>query len=185
MSQNYYNIKITESLLRKENHIRGIAKELKTNQTTIARKLKWLYKENIVDFHFEGKNKVYSLKKSLEAKQYCCIMEQYNLLSAIKKYPELRIIAQKVRENEKIQIAALFGSYVKGTAAKDSDIDIYIQTKDGNLKKEIELINSKISVKIGAYDKNSILIKEIEKSHIVLKGTEGYYEKHSFFAQAA
>lgn len=182
MSQNNYNIKIVESLLKRENHVRGLAKELKTNQTTIARKLNGLYGENVVDFHFEGKNKVYSLKKSFEAKQQCCIMEQYNLLSAIKKYPEMRIIAQKIRENEKIQIAVLFGSYANGTAAKDSDIDIYIDTKDSNLKKEVELINSKISVKMGTYDKSSILIKEIEKNHIILKGTESYYEKHSFFA---
>ncbi|MEK6949394.1 MAG: nucleotidyltransferase domain-containing protein [Nanoarchaeota archaeon] len=182
MSQINYSIKIVESLLKRENHVRGLAKELGTNQTTIARKLKELYKENAVDFRFEGKNKVFSLKKSLEAKQYCCIMEQFSLLYSIKKHPELRIIAQKISENEKIGLAILFGSYAKNTAAKDSDIDIYIDTTSTAIKDEVELINSKINVKIGKYDKNSLLIREIEKGHIILKGTEQYYERASLFA---
>ena len=38
-------------------------------------------------------------------------------------------------------------------------------------------IDSRLSVKIGRYDKESLLIKEIQKSHIVIKGVEEYYEK--------
>ncbi len=63
MPQNYYKLKIVEALLRKENHIRALAKQLKTNQTTIARKVKELYNENVVDYKQEGRNKVYFLKK--------------------------------------------------------------------------------------------------------------------------
>lgn len=63
MSQNNYNTKIIESLLKSNNHIRALAKLLSTNQTTIARKTKELYKDNIIDFKIEGKNKVLFLKK--------------------------------------------------------------------------------------------------------------------------
>ena len=63
MLQNCNDIKIVESLLKKENHVRGLARELKTNQTTISRRLKELFKENVVDYKREGKNKVYFLKK--------------------------------------------------------------------------------------------------------------------------
>jgi hypothetical protein len=66
-------------------------------------------------------------------------------------------------------------------AKKDSDIDIYIDTKDSKIKEDIEHIDSKINVKIGNYNKDSTLIKEIEKNHVIIKGIEEYYEKSKFF----
>lgn len=180
MSQDYYN-KIVEALLKSENHIRGLAKLLDTNQTTIARKAQELHKNNVVDFKQEGKNKVVFLKKSLEARQYAYNAETQKLLEALKKYPNLRRIIELIKKNEKISLAVLFGSYAKNTAKKESDIDIYIDTTDNKLKEEVELIDSRISVKIGKYNKDSLLIKEIEKNHVIIKGIETYYEKNKFF----
>jgi len=181
MSQNNYNIKIVETLLKSENHVRGLARALGTNQTTIARKVAGLCKENILDFKQEGRNKVFFIKKSLEAKQYAYSAETQKLLELLKKYPNLRRIIELIKKNPRIDLAILFGSYAKGTATKESDIDIYADTKNRKLKEEIESIDSKISVKIGEYDKSSPLIKEIEKNHIMIKGVERYYEKSKFF----
>lgn len=181
MSQNNYTIKVLEALLKAENHIRGLAKLLNTNQTTIARKVHELYKNNIVDFKLEGKNKVVFIKKSLEAKQYAYQVETQKLLETLKKYPSLRRIIELIKKNEKISLAILFGSYAKGLAKAGSDIDIYLDSSDDKLKEEVELIDSKISVKIGKYSKDSLLIKEIENSHIIIKGIERYYEKNKFF----
>lgn len=181
MSQNDYNVKIVEALLKSKNHIRGLARLLNTNQTTIARKVKELFKNNIVDFKQEGKNKVIFLKKTLEAKQYTCQVEAQKLLEILKRYPYLRRIFELIKKNRKISLAILFGSYAKSIAKKESDIDIYIDTINKKLKEEIELIDSKISVKIGKYDKESLLIREIEKNHVIIKGIEIYYEKNKFF----
>jgi predicted nucleotidyltransferase len=181
MSQKDYNLKIIENLLIKQNHIRGLAKDLHTNQTTIARKIQELYDENVVDFVIEGKNKKYHLKKTLEAKQHACILEQHKLIDLLNKYPFLRMIVEEIKKNNKIHLALLFGSYAKGLAKNDSDIDVYIETTDLKLKHEIEKIHTKLSVKIGVYDPNNLLIKEIGKNHIILKGTEDYYEKNQFF----
>ncbi len=181
MSQNNYSIKIVEALLKAENHIRGLAKLLNTNQTTIARKVKELHKENIVDFKKEGKNKIVFLKKSLEAKQYAYLVEIQKVLEIVERYPHLRRSINLIKKNENIMLAIFFGSYAKGSAKKESDVDIYIDTTDKKIKEEVELIDSKISVKIGKYDKNSLLIKEIEKNHIIIKGIEVYYEKNKFF----
>ncbi len=181
MSQNNYNIKIVEALLKSENHIRGLARMLNTNQTTIARKVQELNKNNVVDSKQEGKNKVVFLKKSLEARQYAYNAETQKLIRILEKYPYLRRIIELIRKNKKITLAILFGSYSKGTARKESDIDIYIDTTDNRLKEEIESIDSKISVKIGEYNKDSLLIKEIEKNHVIIKGVEAYYEKNRFF----
>lgn len=181
MSQINYCLKIAESLLRKENHIRGLAKVLGTNQTTISRKVLELYNDNIVDFRQEGKNKVYFLKKTLEAKEYAFIVETHKTLDAIKKYPRLRRIIDNIKDNKKITLAVIFGSYAKGTATKESDIDLYIETADRKIKEETELIDTKLSVKTGEYDRKNILIKEIEKNHIIIKGVERFYEKNQFF----
>ena len=148
---------------------------------TAARKLQELYKENIVDYKQEGRNKVFFIKKTLEAKQFAYAVETNKLVEALKKYPDLRRIIETIKKNEKISLAIIFGSYAKGIAKKDSDIDIYIDTKNSKLKEEVEMIDSKISAKIGAYDSESLLIKEIEKSHIIIKGVETYYEKNKFF----
>ncbi len=78
-------------------------------------------------------------------------------------------------------MAIIFGSYAKELAHKDSDIDIYLETENRKIKKDIENLNSKLSVKIGKYDKNNLLIKEIKKDHIIIKGVEKYYEKNELF----
>ena len=80
-------------------------------------------------------------------------------------------------------ITAIFGSYSKGNETKASDIDIYIVTRSRNFKYRASKLNSKFSVKTGGYDKNSLLIKEIEKNHIIIKGVEKFYEKNQFFNQ--
>jgi len=180
MSQNYYKIKIVESLLKKENHIRGLAKELKTNQTTIARKINGLFNENIVDYKKEGRNKVYFLKRTLESLQFVLIVEHYKLIEILKKYTYLRKILQEIIQNRKIRLAILFGSHARKTATKESDIDIYIEAISRGIKRELEEIDSRVSVKIGKFNRKSLLIKEIEKEHVIIKGAELYYEKINF-----
>jgi len=59
-------------------------------------------------------------------------------------------------------------------------IDIYIEVLDQKIKKELELCSSQLSVKIGKYDKKSLLIKEIEKNHVIIKGGEIFYGKYKF-----
>lgn len=179
MSQKSYNLLIVERLLIRDNHIRGLAKDLKTNQMTVSRRVQDLEKDNAVDYRQEGKNKVYFLKKTIEAREYLCLMEHEKLLRTLKRYPILRSIIQNIKKNRKIKLAILFGSYAKGIARKGSDIDMYVETMSKKLKKEVELLHTKLSVKTGKYDKENLLIKEIEKNHVIIKGVEPYYEKLS------
>ena len=64
MEQKDYKLEIINELLRNENHVRGIAKNLNTNHMSIFRKIKKLERENVVDYKEEGKNKKYFLKKT-------------------------------------------------------------------------------------------------------------------------
>lgn len=174
MSQISYNI--LEQLANRPTHIRELARKLNTNQTTIARKLKDLEEQNVVDFKTEGKNKVCFVKDSLESQEHIKIMEHIKLTKLLQKHPVFRQITLELNNNKEIPLAILFGSYAKNSETKNSDIDIYLETKSAKIKLQIEQLNSKISVKIGEFDKNSLLIKEIIKTHIIIKGVDRYYE---------
>ena len=54
MSQKDYNALIIENLLKESNHVRGIAEDIGTNQTTVSRELRELCKENAVNYRYEG-----------------------------------------------------------------------------------------------------------------------------------
>ena len=181
MEQKNYKLEIVNQLLRKAIHVRGLAKELNINHMTILRKIKSLFKENVVDYREEGKNKTYFLKKNPETKAYTFMTEHYKLIKVLEKYPSLRGIIEKIQKDKNIKLAILFGSYAKHKAKKESDIDIYIETKNRKIKEDLERIDSELSVKIGDYDTKNLLIKEIEKNHIVIKGVETYYQKNKFF----
>ena len=181
MEQKEYKLEIVNELLNNDNHIRAIAKKLNVNHMTIVRKIKALSKENVVDYKEEGKNKTYFLKKTIEARNYIYSAENYKLNKLIKKYPALRGIVEKIQRNKRIKLAILFGSFAKGISKPDSDVVIDIDTAEKKVKDEISLIDSKLSIKIGIYNKSNLLIKEIEKNHVIIKGIEQYYGKNKFF----
>jgi len=182
MAQKDYKLEIVLDLLKWSSHLRGMASHLSINHMMIARRIKELIKENVVDFRAEGKNKVFFLKKTIEAKNYVFSAESYALNRLLGKYPALRQIVENIQADHRIKLAVLFGSYAKGTATEESDIDIYIDTNDHKIKECLSLLNSKLSVKIGKYNKSSLLIKEIEKNKVIIKGMEVYYEKNNFFS---
>lgn len=168
-------------LIRERCHVRGIAKALGESHSTVQRRLNRLVKENVLDYKREGRNKVFLIKNNLQAKNYVFNAERYKLIRLIKEYPELSIIIEDILKRTSERLIILFGSYAGFKAKKGSDIDIYIETKDKKVKEEAEGINSEIRVKIGVFDTEDLLIKEIIKNHIVLKGVEEFYEKTGFF----
>ncbi len=173
------SLEIVAALLSGEIHARGLAKKLNTNHMTVARKLSELVAENALDFKVEGRNKVYFLKKGPEARGYVLMAELHRLNQALGKYPELRSIVEKIQGDKRVKLAVIFGSYARGDVARGSDIDIFVETDDRGLRREIELLNSRLSVKIGAYDGSSPLAGEIEKNHVIVKGSELFHEKTS------
>ncbi|MCU0630833.1 MAG: nucleotidyltransferase domain-containing protein, partial [Methanoregulaceae archaeon] len=99
--------------------------------------------------------------------------------------PPLRGIFQAILEMPEIPLAILYGSYAKGLAVKGSDIDLYIETLNPSVKKHLEQRYSLLSVKIGEFDTSNLLIREIIKEHIIVKGVEAYMEKTGFFTNPA
>lgn len=181
MKQNSYNLEIVGELIKRNIHLRELSRKLKINPMTLSRKMKELSNENVVDFKQEGKNKIYFLKKNSEAKSYVFMAEQYKLNEILKKYPNLRRVFEKIQKNKRIKLAVLFGSYAKRISNQKSDIDIYVEAKDKKIKIELESIHSKLNIKIGKYNKDNLLVREIEKNHVIIKGVEKFYENQEFF----
>ncbi|HIH48685.1 TPA: ArsR family transcriptional regulator [Candidatus Woesearchaeota archaeon] len=174
MLQKRNDLEIMEVLRKEPSHVREIAHYLQMIPSTVLRTLSILKGENVVDFNRRGKNTVYFLKDTLEAKSYLLLSEQYKLLKTLSQ-PALRRIIKECKDMAKEDLIILFGSHAKETATKSSDIDLYVETTDKDLKKKMEMISSQLSIKIGRFDKNSPLAKEIIKDHVMMQNAERFY----------
>ena len=183
MVQNRDNVEseIILTLLRKELHLRALAKVLNRPHPTVLRRVNELVTENVLDYRVEGRNRVMFIKKSLQAKNYVFNAERYKLIKLLRTYPKLSVIIENVLKRTNAGLIILFGSYAKFSTKKGSDIDIYIETENRKVKTEVEYASRKIKAKIGRFDLDSNLIKEIIKNHVILRGVETYYDKIKFF----
>ncbi len=183
-SKNNLELEIILVLLKNKTHLREIARILKESHSTILRKTNELIKENILDYKKEGKNKIFFIKDNLKAKNYVHSAEIHKLNKLLKKHPELSIVFEDIKKNFSKGMIILFGSYAKGNPKSNSDIDIYLETNNNKIKKKIQEINSRLNIKIGIFDTKSLLVKEIIKNHIIIRGLENFYERINIFEEA-
>ena len=176
-----YGYEVLLLLLKKEMYGRELAKELKTSLTRVQAILTELRNINVLDYRIEGKNHIYFIKKNLVSKSFILNAENYKLAKILSKHRELEPLFQDIIKKSQCHLILLFGSYAKNTERKESDIDIYIETTNPKIKEEAQKIYDLISVKIGKFNVNDLLIKEIMKNHAIIKGGENYYEKIKFF----
>ena len=171
------------SAIRSPRHGRAISKSLNLPPTSVQRGLSRLVKANVMDCTTAGRNKTYSIKNSLAARQYVYAAEHQRLAKLLEHYPYLAPLFDDILEKTNAGLVILYGSYAGFSAKKESDIDIYIETTDPKPKKTLELLDSRLSVKTGSFMKADPLIKEIIKRHVILRGVERYYERLGFFGK--
>ena len=175
MERKDYKLEIVGALIGNSFHARELARRLGINHMMLNRKFGELVGENVMDYRMEGRNKVYFMKDSVEARQYIFMAEGYKLVRLLGEYPILRGVVDVIIKDKRFKVAILFGSYAKGLAKRDSDIDIFVETGSSELRRELEKLNSRLSIKIGKFDGKSLLGKEILRNHVVLKGVERLY----------
>ena len=180
-NKNNVELEIILNLIKNRAHLREIARNIGESHSTVLRKIKELVKENVIDYKQEGKNKTFCIKNNLKAKNYVYFAEIYKLNKLLRKYPELSVVFEDIKKSFLRGMIILFGSYAKGNLKSDSDIDVYLETNDSKIKNKVKELNSKLSIKIGEFDINSLLIKEIIKNHIIVRGIEEFYTKNGFF----
>jgi len=176
-----YKYEVILLLLKREMHQRELSKELKTSLTRVQSILKELKKINAIDYKEIGKNHIYFIKKNLVSKALILNAENYKLIKLLRKHLFLEPILKEIIEKSPKTMILLFGSYTKELENKNSDIDIYIDSTNIKIKDKLRNIYDDLSVKIGKFNTSNLLIKEIIKNHIIIRGGEEYYEKTKFF----
>lgn len=183
MVQKWDNIdfEIILRLIKSEIHLRELSKEIKVPHSTLARRLAFLRDKLVIDYKVEGKNYIYFFKKNMIALKAAINAENYKFIKIVTKYKLMLPVFEQVVNASGCSLIILFGSYAKGIPKGESDIDIYVETEDKKIKEKVENLYHKLSVKIGIFNKEDLLIKEIIKNHVIIKGAEIYYEKLGFF----
>jgi predicted nucleotidyltransferase len=170
------------SLLKEPMHGRALAKTLETPLTTVQSRINNLIAEGILEYRAEGKNKILSIKNTPIARVAILMSEQYKLMKLYQVYPEMRAIIPEITKQCTTTII-IFGSFAKFLAKKGSDIDVYLETRDRKIKKNVQDTNTSLSVKIGMLAKDDPLSREIMQEHIIVQGLEDYYEKFPYETQ--
>ncbi len=166
---NDYTIRLTAS---------EIAKKTKIPRRTISRILGRLVKSNLIRYVIEGKNKKYYLElKDQKTKLLLGFVEYYKALKFSSEKKKIFIVLEELM---KLRGVVLFGSYAKGTAAEESDIDILvIGNKSENIReiarrqtKQVNLHFSTLREFEKLLKKKNVLALEIMKNHITFGNSQ-------------
>ena len=128
------------------------------------------------------------IKLNLVPNQEIYNVENKRTQEFLSKNPKLKLIHKDIEEmGYPFMIVLIFGSYVKNTKMKGSDIDICIisdnKEKSKELINKLKLLSLKLEVhEFTTYEFVSMIEKtqnnlgrEIVKNNIILYGTENYY----------
>lgn len=185
-------LKIVDLLARnieRKFSINEIAKSLKEYYSFVHRIVNKLIKEGIVTKEKAGKSYLCSInlgaEKTVALIQLSEIEKKNELYNSNK---ELKVILEDFVKSAESTVnpisIVLFGSYAKGTAIKESDVDILLISKS---KTGIDKLTKELYAKYGKEinsvvmtpesfkkQKEKVLIREIVKDHYVLYGTEKF-----------
>ena len=175
MFQKQNDLLIVNALIGGEGHVRHLAHITGLSPSTIARIVNELSLKGVVDFREEGKNKICFLKRTPEAEAFIFMAEHYRRFLFLKN-DHLRRLVKQILSITSEELVIIFGSQVRGDATAESDVDIYVETEDSNLRNRLQNLFKSLSVKIGHFDKESPLGKEIIKNHVILRGVERFYQ---------
>jgi len=156
-----------------------IAKKRKLNQKSTSLFFKELEKQNILKSSTQGKNKLYFLNKESKLLiHFILAIENLKTINFYKKQTKIKFLAEKILPKIK-NTAIIFGSYAKNKKKSGSDIDLLIVGDyDKSIEQDAELFNLTLDIKHYKELKKDVLIEEVKKNHIILKGFESFIQKN-------
>lgn len=187
---NISELKVLDAFLDlKKHYFAELTKLTKLTRPRTLRVLKKLAKQNIFRLKTEANVKYYLLVKSPLVYSALSAVEYNRALFFLEKHKTLKRAWEMFKEKYKDYSAAVvFGSVVKGYAAKYSDVDILLikeNFSEDEIKKIediIDLINGRTGLKFshylmktGEFRQKNDLIKEIMENHIILEGGELFF----------
>jgi len=166
---------------RKGLHVREIAKEAKISPSAASYMTRQLEGEGILRHTIEGRNKKYFINLGNPAsRDMLANAEIARRTATMEKYFIIKKLAAEVNFGSSITL--LFGSFAKGTASEESDIDVMMIGKNNALENEIEKFGKLYGKEVHAISlpekdfmtgKNE-LASEVMKSHAVINNAEGF-----------
>ena len=159
-------------------YLREISKLARLPLKTTQNALLHLEKSRILKGKLEGKNKYFALNlENIQAKLFLLQAEIYKTNLFLETYPMFKTFLKSTSTQAPIIV---FGSFAKFKPNKDSDIDLFI-ISDNEKELPFHLLPHKIhkvciseTSFLKSFKEQETLIKEIEKSHIILNN-------HSFY----
>lgn len=167
----FHKLNVTRILIQSPTHIRDIAQQTDLSPATVMRTLHKLEKQRAVNKTVQGRNHIYAIADTPEAKQLIHITEHYALLKALEN-PFIRGFV-KYAQNITDDLVVIFGSYAKGTYTNKSDLDVYAERP--RIARELRKFSEKVSVQSGTLQKDSEIGREIIKNHLIVQGVERFY----------
>lgn len=171
--------------------IKEIADKLKRPYVKIHKSIKRLENKKIINEEIKGKSHYCSIdyKNNIEV---ICFIDSQKTKEFLFKNKKIKLIIEDILEKIKIPdyTLLLFGSYAKGNADKNSDLDIAIISSREDKEEAGKIINSikrLSSLEVHSLEfsykefiemlksKEMNVGKEIVKNHIILKGYEQFY----------
>jgi predicted nucleotidyltransferase len=170
---------------RKSLHLREIARETRVDVKAIQLQVKKLESANILSHTVKGRNKEYSLNLNNLTTRYLLIMaETYCSLQYLQGNFVIRKLVGELGSLVD-GIVLLFGSFAKGRATRESDIDIFVITDKQIDRRAVlragDLIGKDLAIKASTRNqfergmsRRDPLVSEVVSSHVVLKGVDEF-----------
>ena len=172
---------------RKAIHIREIARDIQIDVKAVGIQLNRLEKANVLSSALRGRNKEYQLNLSNPVTIYYIILaEAFASIIYLEKYFLVKKLTSEIANKIEGTII-LFGSFARGEATEESDIDLFVISEkkaDAEAVSEVgRLMGREINMKstgkkqfLNGLMENDPLIKEVVSSHIVIKGVDQLVE---------
>lgn len=190
---NNCEIKILGVLMRKPLEfysVNQLAKETKLAYPYVYDSVKKLEKRELLSVKKISKSNLCQIKFNNPEELALASIE--NIQQFLSNCPRINNLTKQLKEalSDELYIMLLFGSYAKGKATKESDIDLFFIIKDKNdlekFRKKVSFLISKLSYKIEFEvstlewfyemlgDKTTVG-REIFKTNIILHNAEAYF----------
>lgn len=158
-----------------EYYIREVYSKVNIGLQTAQRILDDLEKKGILSSHVKGKIRNFKLKNNQIAREFIILTEQYKKILFLQNNSLIAQIVEKITTFID-GIGILFGSYVKGNADEESDLDICIvgECNRSELQKNSKIYNISINIFNYSYKHfekdifNDHLLKEVIQNHIII-----------------
>ena len=168
-------------------HMRAMAKLLQTSHMTLLPHLKGLEELKVLQSKTVGKNKYYALNKDNTLTIYYLIVtEEHVTIEYLQKTFLIKKLAEHLNNIDISIPLLLFGSYVKGYANEESDVDLFTigrltENQQNAFSKFEATFGKKISIKTVTSENFSvglrngdILIREVVANHIVIRNADPF-----------